>query len=37
MIFLNVHAPTENKRDNTKESLYGELGSVSDKFPLSTK
>jgi hypothetical protein len=30
MIFLNVHAPTEDKRNDMKDSLYGELECVFD-------
>jgi hypothetical protein len=33
IIVLNVHAPTGNKTDNVKESLYEELECVFDKFP----
>jgi hypothetical protein len=30
---LNVHAPKENKTDDTKDSLYEEIERVFDKFP----
>jgi hypothetical protein len=33
IIVLNVHAPTEDKTDEVKDSLYEELECVSDKFP----
>jgi hypothetical protein len=33
MIVLNVHAPTEDKIDNTKDSVYVELDHVFNKFP----
>ncbi|PNF31595.1 hypothetical protein B7P43_G18310 [Cryptotermes secundus] len=33
VIVLNVHAPTEDKTDNMKNSFYEELVSVFDKFP----
>jgi hypothetical protein len=33
VIFLNVHAPTEDKSDDTKDSFYEELERVFDKFP----
>jgi hypothetical protein len=32
IIVLNVHAPTENKVNDVKDSLYEELESVFDKF-----
>jgi hypothetical protein len=32
-IVLNVHAPTEDKTDDVKGSLYEELECVFDKFP----
>jgi hypothetical protein len=32
-IVLNVHAPTEDKTDDVKDSLYEELDCVFDKFP----
>jgi hypothetical protein len=32
IIVLNVHAPTENKTDDVKDSLYEELKLVFDKF-----
>jgi exonuclease III len=33
IIVLNVHAPTEDKTDDVKDSFYEELERVSDKFP----
>jgi hypothetical protein len=33
IIVLNVHAPTEDKTDDVKESLYEELEHVFDKVP----
>jgi hypothetical protein len=33
VIVLNVHAPTEHKTDDVKESIYEELEPVFDKFP----
>jgi hypothetical protein len=33
IIVLNVHAPTEDKTDDLKDSLYGELELVFDKIP----
>jgi hypothetical protein len=33
IIVLNVHAPTEDKIDNVKNSFYEELEHVFDKFP----
>jgi hypothetical protein len=33
IIVLNVHASSEDKRDNVKDSFYEELGRVSDLFP----
>jgi hypothetical protein len=30
---MNVHAPTEDKIDEVKESFYEELERVFDKFP----
>jgi hypothetical protein len=33
IIVLNDHAPTEDKIDNMKASLYEELERVFDKFP----
>jgi hypothetical protein len=30
---LNVHAPTEDKTDDVKDSFYEELERVFDKFP----
>jgi hypothetical protein len=30
---LNIHAPTEDKIDDVKESLYKELERVFDEFP----
>jgi hypothetical protein len=32
-IVLNVHAPTEDKTDDVKDSFYEELERVFDKFP----
>jgi hypothetical protein len=32
---LNVHAPTEDKTDDVKDSFYEELERVFDKFPNS--
>jgi hypothetical protein len=32
IIVLNVHAPTEDKTDDMKDSYYEELESVFDKF-----
>jgi hypothetical protein len=32
-IVLNVHAPTEDKTDEVKDSFYEELERVFDKFP----
>jgi hypothetical protein len=32
-IDLNVHAPTEDKTDDVKDSFYAELERVFDKFP----
>jgi len=32
IIFLNVHAPTEAKSDDSKESLYEELEQVFEHF-----
>jgi hypothetical protein len=32
-IFLNVHAPTEDKIDDMKDSFYEELEHAYDKFP----
>jgi hypothetical protein len=32
-IVLNVHAPTEDKMDDVKDSFYEELERVFDKFP----
>jgi hypothetical protein len=32
-IILNVRAPTEDKRDDTKDSFYEELEHVFDQFP----
>jgi hypothetical protein len=32
IIVLNVHAPTENKIDDMKDSFYDELERVFDKF-----
>jgi hypothetical protein len=33
IIDLNVHAPTEDKSDEVKDSFYEELESVFEKFP----
>jgi hypothetical protein len=33
IIVLNVHAPTEDKTDDVKDSFYEELDRVFDKFP----
>jgi hypothetical protein len=33
IIVLNVHAPTEDKTDNVKDSFYEELERVFEKFP----
>jgi hypothetical protein len=33
IIVLNLHAPTENKVDDIKESFYEELEEVFDQFP----
>jgi hypothetical protein len=33
IIVLNVHAPTEDKTDDTKDRFYKELEHASDKFP----
>jgi hypothetical protein len=33
IIVLNVHAPTEDKTDEVKDSFYEELERVFDKFP----
>jgi hypothetical protein len=33
IIVLNVHAPTEDKMDDVKDSFYEELERVFDKFP----
>jgi exonuclease III len=33
MIVLNVHAPTEDKIDDMKDSFYEELERIFDKFP----
>jgi hypothetical protein len=32
-IILNVHAPTEDKTDDMKDSFYDELEHMFDKFP----
>ena len=32
-IFLNVHAPSEDKSDDSKDSFYEELEQVFDHFP----
>ena len=33
IIVLNVHAPSEEKSDDSKDSFYGELEQVFDRFP----
>jgi exonuclease III len=33
IIVLNVHAPTEDRTDDVKDSFYEELERVFDKFP----
>jgi hypothetical protein len=33
IIVLNVHAPTEDKTDEVKDSFYQEMERVFDKFP----
>jgi hypothetical protein len=33
IIFLNLHAPTEDKSDDVKDRFYEELEQVFDKFP----
>jgi hypothetical protein len=33
IIVLNLHAPTEDKTDDVKDSFYKELERVFDKFP----
>jgi endonuclease/exonuclease/phosphatase family metal-dependent hydrolase len=33
IIVLNVHTPTRDKTDDVKDSFYGELERVFDKFP----
>jgi hypothetical protein len=33
IIVLNVHAPTEDKIDDVKDSFYEELERIFDKFP----
>jgi hypothetical protein len=33
MIVLNIHAPTEDKTDDVKDSFYEELEGGFDKFP----
>jgi hypothetical protein len=33
IIVLNVHAPTEDKTDDVKDSFYEELEHIFDKFP----
>jgi hypothetical protein len=33
IIILNVHAPTEGKTDDVKDSIYEELERAFDKFP----
>jgi hypothetical protein len=34
IIFLNVHAPCEDKSDDVKDSLYEEVGLVFQQFPI---
>jgi hypothetical protein len=36
IIVLNVHAPVEDKYDDTKDSLYEEIQYVFDQFPSTT-
>ena len=33
IIVLNMHAPSEDKSDDSKDSFYGELEQVFDHFP----
>jgi hypothetical protein len=33
VIVLNVHAPTEDKTHDVKDSFYGKLERLFDKFP----
>jgi hypothetical protein len=33
IVVLNVHAPTEDKTDDAKDSFYEEVECVFDKFP----
>jgi hypothetical protein len=33
IVVLNVHAPTEDKTDDVKDTFYEELECVFDKFP----
>jgi len=33
IIILNVHAPSEKKNDDSKDSFYEELEQVFDSFP----
>jgi hypothetical protein len=33
IIVVNVHAPTEDKTDDVKDSFYAELERIFDKFP----
>jgi hypothetical protein len=33
IIVLNVHAPTEDKIDDVKDTFYEEIERVFDKFP----
>jgi hypothetical protein len=33
IIVLNVHAPSEDKGDDEKDSFYEELGRAFDQFP----
>jgi hypothetical protein len=37
IIVLNVHAPTDNKTDDVKDSFYEEFVRVFDKFPKHMK
>jgi hypothetical protein len=36
IIVLDVHAPTENKTSDVKDSFYEELERLFDKFPKCT-
>jgi hypothetical protein len=33
IVFLSIHAATENKTDHVKDSFYEELEHTFDKFP----